>query len=385
MKYTIIKDLVPMFEEKMKKFASKFEKYGTCEYLKSEPYICEDEASHHYKYQVIDIDVTASYKVGNYSFVAALEWVEEVKENLIKKVSEDIFVPSIYKTRRECDHCKTHRYRKSTIVLQNVDTGEYIQVGKTCVKDYTGIDLGRYACYLSFFSDLDEYLKECERDNREKIKPMYLVEDILNQTNEEVAHHGYISKGKSYELDTESTSSRIYMMLTAYVDYYTGKRTYYSYEKISDKSKTETEAVYKFYQELESESDYINNIKTILQTKYVDASKIGLVVSAVGTKLRITEERTQKEKALGTESNYVGQIGDRITFKAVPECIFSDHSEWGFFYIYRMKIGNDELIWKTSKSFEPDIELEITATIKAHEEYKGRKQTEITRGRTKIA
>ena len=370
--------------EKMKKFASKFEKYGTCEYIKSEPYICEDESSHHYKYEVVDIDVTASYKIGDYSFVAALEWVEEAKENLIKKLSEDIYVPSIYKTRRECDHCKTHRYRKSTILLQNNETKEYIQVGKTCVKDYTGIDLGRYACYLSFFTDLEEYLAECEKDNRERIKPMYKVEDILNQTNEEVSHHGYISKGKSYELDTDSTSSRIYMMLTDYVDYYTQKKLYSLYKNISDKSKEETVAVYKFYEELESQNDYVNNIKTILQTKYVDASKIGLVVSAVGTKLRLTEEKMKKEREGLIESNFVGQIGDRITFKAIPECVFSDHSEWGFFYIYKMKLGNDEIIWKTSKSFQPDIEIEITATIKAHEEFKGRKQTEITRGRTKV-
>lgn len=382
MKYTIIKSLVPMFEEKMQKFASKFEKYGTYEYLKSEPYICEDESSCKYRYEVVDLEVNASYKIGDYSFVAALEWVDEVNENLIKKLSDDVFVPAEYKTRRECDHCKTHRYRKSTIILQNNDTKEYIQVGKSCVKDYTGIDLGRYASYLSFFSNLEEYLLECEKDNRERIKPMYLIEDILEQTLEEVAHHGYISKGKSYEVDTDSTSSRVYMMVTGYIDYYTGKKMYDRYTELSESTKEELPKVYKFYEELDVDNDYVNNIKTILKTKYIDASKIGLVVSAVGTKLRIENE--QKEKLQLVKSEYVGEIGERITFKAVPECIFSSDSNFGWFYIYRMKVGNDELIWKTSKEIRTDVELEFTATIKSHEEFKGRKQTEVTRARTKI-
>jgi len=50
-----------------------------------------------------------------------------------------------------------------------------------------------------------------------------------------------------------------------------------------------------------------------------------------------------------------------------------------------MKVGNDEIVWTTSKDLAPDTELEFTATVKAHEEYRGCKQTEITRARTKIA
>ena len=211
---------------------------------------------------------------------------------------------------------------------------------------------------------------------------MYLIEDILEQTLEEVAHHGYISKGKSYEVDTDSTSSRVYMMVTGYVDYYTGKKMYDRYTELSESTKEELPKVYKFYEELDVDNDYVNNIKTILKTKYVDASKIGLVVSAVGTKLRIENE--EKEKLQLVKSEYIGEIGERITFKAVPECIFSSDSNFGWFYIYRMKVGNDELIWKTSKEIRTDVELEFTATIKSHEEFKGRKQTEVTRARTKI-
>ena len=37
-----------------------------------------------------------------------------------------------------CDHCQTNRYRKSTYVMRNRNSGEEIQVGSACIKDFTG-------------------------------------------------------------------------------------------------------------------------------------------------------------------------------------------------------------------------------------------------------
>lgn len=381
MLYTVVKELVPMFEEKLDKYIKKLGKYGVCSYTKSEPYMCENENSPKFKYEVVDIDVVANYKIGDYSFVASLEWVEEAGENLVKKPSADTYVPEIYKTRRECDHCKTKRYRKSTIVLRSNVDSTYIQVGKGCVKDYIGVDLGNYASYLAFFSNIEEYLQECEKKNLPRIHPMYEVNYILEQTVEEVKHYGYISKSKSWELETDSTSQRVYMMLTGHVAYY-NQRNYKPYTNISDETKGEVSDIFTFYENLESADDFTNNIKTLLKVKYVGADKIGIVVAAVGTRLRIIN--MNKEKAERAKSEFVGSVGERITFKAVPECIFSSGSEYGWFYIYRMRCEDNEFVWKTSKSLRTDVELEITATIKAHEEYKGVKQTEITRARTKL-
>jgi hypothetical protein len=113
----------------------------------------------------------------------------------------------------------------------------------------------------------------------------------------------------------------------------------------------------------------------------VQADKLGMVVSMVGTKLRIENE--MKERELRTPSNYIGSVGDRIVFKAIPKCIYSTQSQFGYFYIYKMVVNNNVVIWNTSKNLEDDVEFEFTATIKEHIEYRGEKQTEITRARTK--
>ena len=377
MKYTIHKDLVVMFEEKMKKFASKFEKYGTCEYLKSEPYVCLNENSPRYLYELVDIDVNASYKVGDYSFVASLEWVEEAQENLIKKISEDIYVPEIYKTRRECDHCKAHRQRKSTILLMNSE-GNYIQVGKSCVKDYIGIDIGNYARYLSFFDDLDSYLLECEKEIS-YYKREYEVDEILSLTLEDVKRHGYISKQQSIEKDCDSTAYKVFMMITDGKDYSNENRPYVKYSDISITENQIKEVKEFFFNLQESENDYYNNIKTILQSKWVNSNNIALVVSAVGTKIRI--ENLNKER-IESKSQHISKIGDKISFISKPECIYTSENTYGMFRIYKMIVGENEIIWKTNKYLNPDIQYEFSATIKNHIEYKGVKQTEITRART---
>lgn len=382
MKVTIAQDLLFKFEQKMESFARKFTKYGqgTYSYIKSEPYICEDKDSIKFGYWVVDIDIDASYKLGDYKFVAALEWVEEVKENLIKKLSDDIYVPEIYKARRECDHCKTHRYRKSTVLLVN-EKGDYIQVGNSCVKEYCGIDIGNYAKYLSFFKDLDEYLIECEKDNLPNYKRKYEVDEILTYAIEDVKRHGYISKQNSIDYDCDSTAYKVFMMVTCGVDYNTREPIYPKYDTITvENIQDRIKEIKNFYSELESDSDYINNIKTILQTKWVNSNNIALVVSAIGTKLRIEKEK--EEKANKPESQFIGNVGDKISFIAKPECIYSGESDYGMFRIYKMKIDDNEIIWKTSKYLDPDFNYEFKATIKNHEEYKGVKQTEITRART---
>lgn len=384
MKYTILRDLLPIFEQKMEKYMKKFKNYGTFSYLKSNTYICEDKNSNYYGHWLVDLDVTAAYKIGGYEFVAALEWIDEAKENLIKKISNDVYVPEIYKTRRECDHCKTKRLRKATIILKNIQTEEYIQVGKSCVKDYIGYDLGNYAAYLTFFVDLESYLASCEIDTLAKIRPQYNLVEVLEQTFAEVNAHGYISKAKAIECDCDSTAYKICSMFFGVKDVYTGDLIYPKYTSFDLTVKEEISNLFDFYKNYQPEekNDYVDNIKTILKTDWIDSNNIGLVVSSIGTKLRIEAEKQSLAEKI--KSDYIGKVGDKIRFIAKPECLFSADSAYGYYHIYRMSVNGNEVIWKTTKQLEKNVNLEFIATIKAHSDYKGVKQTEITRAKTKL-
>ena len=100
-------------------------------------------------------------------------------------------------------------------------------------------------------------------------------------------------------------------------------------------------------------------------------------------KIRLENEKRDREDS-AIKSNYIGKVGDKVKFTSIPNCIYSSQNDFGYFYIYKMLVdGSNEVIWKTSKYLEPDVEIEFSATVKAQSEFRGVKQTEITRARTK--
>lgn len=378
MKFTLIKDLLPMFKEKLEKFVKKYKIDYV--YEESDSYICEDKESPRFGLYLVDINVEAEYKLGDYSFVASFEWVDEAKENLIKKASEDIYVPAEYKTRRACDHCGTNRYRKSTVLLKSNETGEYVQVGKSCLKDYTGVNMISYASFLSFYDTLDSYIEDCEKKGFNYAQRMYEVDDILEQTIERVKRNGYIAKQKSWELDCDSTASVVFKIISGYIEYYSGKLAYERYT-VSDETKAEVLAIKEFFRNYEESSDYVNNLKTLMNTTWVDGNNLGLVVSAVGMRARLESQKVEKETKIPSE--HVGNIGERITFRAKPIVLYTGENTYGFFAIYKMMVNNNVIVWKTSTGLNSEKEYDFTATIKSHDEYRNEKQTSVTRCRVK--
>lgn len=379
MKYNISNELKYLFEEKVNKLFKKFQKYGKCSYSFSEPYIDEDKNSLFYGKKMVNIDVDASYQIVGYEFVASLEWLDDVGENLIKKISDDVFVPPLYKTRTACDHCKTNRRRKYTVILKK--DNEYIQVGKSCVRDYLGVDLSNYTAYLSFFTDLEDFIEYHNQSKKSMGKDYFNVEDVLCQAIEETHRHGYISKKQAIENSVDGTASRVWMALnkSRSLD---GQIIYELY-KITPELINEANVVKQYYQNLTtSSSDYVNNIKTILKTDWVDGSQVGLVVSAVGTKLRLENEA--KEKANKPATEFINaNIGDKVEFLGIPSCIYSTESTYGWFYIYRIVDNENHIfIWKTSKNLDTDKEYKFKGSVKGFEQYNDEKQNEITRVRT---
>lgn len=99
-------------------------------------------------------------------------------------------------------------------------------------------------------------------------------------------------------------------------------------------------------------------------------------------------EKTAKKKAAydaESGSEYVGNVKDRITVKIKSvKCVTSWETDFGVTRIYKM-IGEDGNVytWKTGKFIDDDnsADISITGTVKAHTEFRGIKQTELTRCR----
>ena len=95
------------------------------------------------------------------------------------------------------------------------------------------------------------------------------------------------------------------------------------------------------------------------------------------------EIREKMKKKLPQEpaSEHIGQVGDKVDLEVTYTRTGSFQTAFGTTWVHNFKdAAGNILIWKTSacSGFEKDT-LRIKATIKAHDEYNGVKQTVLTR------
>lgn len=386
MKATIIAELVSKLDEKVTTIEKKVKKQGgTILYTKSQPYRQGNKNEEHYGQEVVDVELEASYQISGWEFIASLEFIDGT--NLVKGTGAIENIPERYIHSNTCEHCKTDRARKYTILLRNIETGEFRQVGRGCVKDYIGVDATHYLSYLSWFEDLEAYVETLENQIGGGYSITYEVRDILEQTIAEAQHYGYISKSLSEESGRESTSSIVFSIMTGVMPICNTGREYKPYD-ITEDQKALAQQVINFVLAIESPTDYERNLQVLVNAGYVTRKNFGLAVSIYGYYLRQTKVAEAKREA--SKSNWVGEVGQRIIITAKPELITSYETEFGYTHVYRFVQDGNVFIWKKSSgtfgewvnghyvAYEDTITFK--ATIKEHSEYNGVKQTIISRG-----
>lgn len=400
MKFRVLFSLVPNVEEKLRKFQKKFAKFGEGAFMctKSEPYYAEVrdyDTLQLVTRRFVDFEVEGHYQISGYEFVAKLDYIDETGTNLISAVPGTADIPEIYRTRTTCDHCKSERARKHTILLQNTETKEFVQVGRQCVTAYLGCDVNSFMSYYTSFETLGDYLNSLEKVGHNRKDMGFQVQDILEQTVAEVNAHGYISQAvidrwfqdnadiidAGYEIDCplRKTSSKVFGIVNENTDK-DGKIIFPRYE-VTEEIKQQVEVIKQFITEIANPSDYEFNLQNLIQLTSVGAENLGLVVSLVGYYGRETRKREEANKPETEKSAFVGQVGEKIEFSAKAECVFSTESQFGMCYIYKFMVGKDIIIWKTNKRLDTNTELQVKGTIKAHNLFGNNRQTEVTRCR----
>ena len=117
---------------------------------------------------------------------------------------------------------------------------------------------------------------------------------------------------------------------------------------------------------------------------------MGFAASLIATYQR--ELAKQEERKLRKPSEYVGEIKERREFNLEILLIRSFEGDYGLVEFFLMKDADENLFtWFASGSRKADVvdgkivEMEqghiykLVGTIKRHEEYKGNKQTNLTR------
>ena len=396
MQYRIYEDFFKDVEKTLNRIGKKCAKHGnpfTFEVVGTEIQEIEDEKTmktNYYKFIIVEVEGTA--KVDDYEFVAVLE--NHNHGNIIRKINNDIEIPNRFKfTDNICEHCNSKRRRNELYIIRNIKTGEFKQVGSNCLMLYTnGLNAEYIASYINGITELEEF--DGFIGGGERV--YYSVEDVIRYSIGAIDKIGYFNANSSFP--TKSLVSCIMSSMCGIeeVNKILNRNHFnvefnkkdFTKEDIEDK----IDKVIEYYLSLENNNDFINNVQVILKEKYVEPHNLGFICYLPqGYYKHIKNEIQRAEQNLiNKKSEYFGEIGKRYKAEKVyeAECITWYETMYGIINIYKFVLENGNiLIWKTSNCYCDD-ELknceEITFTIKDHKEYKGTKQTEVTRCKLNI-
>lgn len=135
----------------------------------------------------------------------------------------------------------------------------------------------------------------------------------------------------------------------------------------------------KFNELKDNPNDYYYNAITAFLKPYLQVKDLSLVASLVGSYYKELNTTSQEHT-----SNYVGNIGERITIQIKSiRVLYTSKTEYSYNYystnyVYEiLDKDNNVYIYKTTKDLH-EVKL-INALVKKHNDYKGTKQTIITR------
>lgn len=329
----------------------------------------------------ITVDVSGTARISNWEFIATIEHADPM--NIVRSFRPEVEVPArFYHADTFCEHCRTRRVRKDTYIVRNTETGEFKQVGKSCLKDFTGgLSAEQVAQYISWF---DEVIRG------QAVEPGFKhyesTEEILQNAVESVRLYGF-TKTEAY--GNAISTKQVVLEQVHHFGSYRERIERDDFDPDHRGNSDKVKAIMSWVASLPMELGYISNLKTTLAREYCENRDVGIICSAVASYNREMErqERKARERKQASKSQWVGNEGDRIELHNMTIRLLTGwETEFGYTYLYKFVDEQGNIYtWKTGKWLGDGDEVKDTqrinlkGTVKKHSEFNGELQTELTR------
>lgn len=285
-------------------------------------------------------------------------------------------IPSI------CEHCGHQRRRKVTYVIQNEKTLEYKIIGSSCLKDFLGhknIDriVSLYACYQDFFQWIQSHTNIIDKDSARSSGNYIDVIKVLALSSYFINKFGYVKNaGPDEQQYSTSTSDHVREQL------WPNSKTVRVYP--TDEDYEIAQKTIEYFQEAQNISSYFINLKSILSESQVKSRYINMIVSAPAVYLRTVKPKEEKKEA--KEYEYMALEPRRIKKADVTVLDIKKMGSYNFGftrYLVWFEYKTHLLIWWSTDIdetiYEPGKCIKMSFSIEENKEYKGVKQTRISR------
>lgn len=292
-----------------------------------------------------------------------------------------------------CDHCRAHRDRNKTFIVQDTESGNILQVGGNCCKYYINHKhitwVASFMNAIAMFEDEDYWMMGSSDPRRiymELTEVVAASEVVLTVTGE------YVNTAHAAMERIASNAEIVRSMLvpTSVPSHTSAMGDLFQEQRQSDfQSAKETIAYVK--EQLSgldnSDNEFLFNIESIIENGFVKFNHVGIAAYIPMLARRFKEDAREKE--LSKDSEYVGTLKKRQAFEVELLRVVSYETMYGWNYlnIMRDRDGN-QIVWKGTKSVrdddrqvpEPGVFFQLKATPSEHSEYNGAKQTKVQRG-----
>ena len=380
--------------DKILKRAAKKGLDGILSYEISDTYVVESKSKMDevpIKKSLIDVSVKGEVpKINGWEFIGKLTH-DGAGDYVTVLSAPTMEVPKKFrKSKGACDHCKTARYRKDTFVISK--DGKFMEIGRSCLKDF--FPTVNIEWVVSYFKYVDDMLKsdnfeDYTSERSPKFRPTAGLELILMVTNAVIREDGWMSGTAAktiMENDPDAMVSPTSWKVESVVALKVGLRMKYEDEEelvLTAKDEEIAPKVIDFVRnEMYGDNDYVYNMKNFFNDDMVEFRYIPFIASAVPAYTRSIEKEAEM-KVKKKVSKFVGEVGDKISAKV--EVIGSKYINgyYGSTLLVRMidTDGNTLTTFYSGYKFEPKVgdKFTIKGTVKAHKEFKGWKNTMLTR------
>ena len=385
MTYEIYEGNMDRLSKKLSTISNKCSRYG-CEFHFEElgesfRNVKDEVTGEVHTARFITVDVSGTARISNWEFIATIEHADPM--NIVRSFRPEVEVPArFYHADTFCEHCRTRRVRKDTYIVRNTETGEFKQVGKSCLRDFTGgLSAEQVAQYISWF---DEVIRG------QAVEPGFKhyesTKEILQNAVESVRLYGF-TKTEAY--GNAISTKQVVLEQVHHFGSYRERIERDDFDPDHRGNSDKVKAIMAWVASLPMELGYISNLKTTLAREYCENRDVGIICSAVASYNREMErqERKARERKQASKSQWVGNEGDRIELHNLTVRLLTGwETEFGYTYLYKFVDEQGNIYtWKTGKWLGDGDEVKDTqrislkGTVKKHSEFNKELQTELTR------
>ena len=329
--------------------------------------------------RVIEVSVPVLSKSG-WKMVAALDFIESGV--IVRAVPGESLEGWERPSELWCDHCERKRGRNRSFVVRS-DEGEIKQVGSSCLGAFIGFSPSMAFFWLGFADEVSGAVEESS--GHRGVDRVWSIESVI-RTAYVISDGGksYVRAGDFDRVPTGSETRRVLAFTRGH-----GPNREEQEREVADIRHRADEIPFEIVEEiiefgkgLEGGSDYVVNLRVLLDGDHVGPRHVAILSSLVAVWAREMGLRAER-KANPINNEWVWEVKTRLRgLKVTVTKVQCWEGDYGMTTLLIMRDESGHVLkWfaSGSKMIEAGDEITIGGTVKGHDEYNGTKQTALTR------